>query len=143
MQSALPPSPNAYVNIQPDGKAVIMARHVEMGRWVISWNAHYRTAPQTLLGRFGPSRTFKTRQRWDNQESAMIGIQRTLLMVSAATLGVMSALSTHAIAQAPPRSIGNNESVFIDGKALTITQGTAKDEVASKITRLGARDLGP
>ena len=49
MQSALPPSPNAYVNIQPDGKAVIMARHLEMGQWVISWNAHYRTAPQTLL----------------------------------------------------------------------------------------------
>ena len=73
----------------------------------------------------------------------MIGIQRRLLLVSAATVGVMSALSTHAIAQAPPRSIGNNESVFIDGKALTITQGTAKDDVASKIAGLGARDLGP
>ena len=73
----------------------------------------------------------------------MIGIQRKLLMVSAATVGVMSALSTHAIAQAPPRSIGNNESVFIDGKALTITQGTAKDDVASKTANLGARDLGP
>jgi hypothetical protein len=64
-------------------------------------------------------------------------------MVSAATVGVMSVVSTHAIAQAPPRNIGNNESVFIDGKALTITQGTAKDDVASKTTNLGARDLGP
>src|SRR4030088_2753815 len=73
----------------------------------------------------------------------MIGIPRRLLMVSAATVGVMSALSTHAIAQAPPRSIGNNESIFIDGKALTITQGTAKDDVASKTANLGARDLGP
>jgi hypothetical protein len=73
----------------------------------------------------------------------MIATRRRLLMVSAAAVGVMSVVSTHAIAQAPPRTIGNNESVFIDGKALTITQGTAKDDVASKTANLGARDLGP
>src|SRR5262245_22937141 len=64
-------------------------------------------------------------------------------MVSAATVGMMSALSTHAVAQAPPRNIGNNEGIFIDGKALTITQGTTKDDAASKLGGLGARDLGP
>ena len=73
----------------------------------------------------------------------MIAIRRKLLMVSAATVGVMSVVSTDAIAQAPPRSIGNNGTVLIDGKALTITEGTAKDDVASKIANLGARDLGP
>src|SRR5205085_927052 len=36
-----------------------------------------------------------------------------------------------------------NESVFIDGKTLTITQGTSKGDVAAQTTKLGARDLGP
>jgi hypothetical protein len=72
----------------------------------------------------------------------MMGIQRRLLLASAATVGLMSALSTHAIAQAPPRSIGNNEGILIDAKALTVTQGTAKDDVASRIAGFGARNLG-
>jgi hypothetical protein len=53
MQGAPPASPNAYVHIQPNGKIVIMVRHLEMRQGVTSWSAHYRTAPQTLLGPFG------------------------------------------------------------------------------------------
>jgi hypothetical protein len=47
------PSPNTYVHLHPDGKIVIILTHLEMGQGVINWNAHYRTAPQTLLGPFG------------------------------------------------------------------------------------------
>ena len=56
-----------------------------------------------------------------------------------------SGVSTYAIAQVQDaaRNIGNNDSVFIDGKTLTITQGVSKDDVASQIAKLGAREMGP
>ena len=75
----------------------------------------------------------------------MTGGHKKLLIVSAVTIALMSGVSTHAIAQVQQtaRSIGNNESVFIDGKTLTVTQGTSKDDVAAQIAKLGARDLGP
>src|SRR5215467_3247318 len=67
-----------------------------------------------------------------------------LLLVSAATIGLMSGVSAHAIAQVQPtaRSIGNNESVFIDRNALTITQATAKDDVSPQIAKLDAHEIG-
>jgi hypothetical protein len=70
---------------------------------------------------------------------------RRVLILSAATIGLISAVSTYALAQAEPpaRSIGNNESVFIDGKALTISQSTSRDDVTAQIAKLGARELGP
>ena len=54
-------------------------------------------------------------------------------------------MSTQAIAQVQQtaRSIGNNESIFIDSKTLTIAQGTSKNDVTAQIAKLGARDLGP
>jgi len=75
----------------------------------------------------------------------MTGGRHKMLIVSAATVALMSGVSTHAIAQVQQtaRSIGNNESVFIDGKTLTITQATSKDDVAAQIAKLGARDMGP
>jgi hypothetical protein len=70
---------------------------------------------------------------------------RRLLILSAATIGLISAVSTYALAQAesPARGIGNNESVFIDGKALTISQSTSRDDVTAQIAKLSARELGP
>src|SRR5438270_118527 len=48
----------------------------------------------------------------------MTGGHSRMLIVSAATIGLMSGVSTHAIAQVQQtaRNIGNNESVFIDGR---------------------------
>ena len=65
--------------------------------------------------------------------------------LAATAIALASSVSSLAIAQAQDasRNIARNESVFIDGKALTITRGASKDDVASQIANLGARDLGP
>src|SRR5690348_8786874 len=75
----------------------------------------------------------------------MTGGPRKLLIVSAATIGLMSSVSSLALAQAQDtaRAIANNESIFIDGNALTITNGTSKNDVSAQIPRLGAHDIGP
>ena len=64
-------------------------------------------------------------------------------IVATTTIALMASASTLAMAQNATRPIANNESIFIDGKALTITNGTAKDDVGARIARLGARDIGP
>jgi hypothetical protein len=66
-------------------------------------------------------------------------------IIAAATIALTSSVSSLALAQAQDttRAIAKNESIFIDGKALTVTNGTAKDDVNSQISRLGAHDLGP
>lgn len=46
----------------------------------------------------------------------MIGFKRRLLMMPAAAIGVVNAVSTYAVAHAPLRSIGNNEGILIDGR---------------------------
>jgi len=75
----------------------------------------------------------------------MTGPKYKSAIIVATTLALTSSVSSLALAQAQQtaRSIGNNESVFIDGKTLTITQGTSKDDVAAQVAKLGAQDLGP
>jgi hypothetical protein len=75
----------------------------------------------------------------------MTGGHSRLLIVSAATIGLMSSVSSLALAQAQDttRAIANNESIFIDGKALTVTNGTSRNDVTAQIARLGAHDIGP
>ena len=66
-------------------------------------------------------------------------------IIVATTIALTSSVSSLALAQAQdaPRSIAKNESIFIDGKTLTITQGTAKNDVSAQVEKLGARDVGP
>src|SRR5262249_21393364 len=63
----------------------------------------------------------------------------------ATTIALASSVSTVALAQAQntTHTIARNESIFIDGKALTVTQGTSKDDVGAQVARLGAREVGP
>src|SRR5262245_36350782 len=65
----------------------------------------------------------------------------SLLVVAAATLGANS-LGTN-LAQADDRSIGRNESIFVDGKSFKITPGKAQGDTTAQIKRLNARELGP
>ena len=75
----------------------------------------------------------------------MTGIRCKSAILAATTIALVSGVSSMALAQAQntARPIANNESIFIDGKALTITNGTAKGDVSAQIARLGARDVGP
>ena len=66
---------------------------------------------------------------------------RTSLNVAAA-LAVSLALGGAAQAQNKLGGIGNNESVFIDGKSFEILGGKAKGDIAAQIKNLGARELG-
>ncbi len=66
---------------------------------------------------------------------------------SAATAATVAALvtsvSTAALAQDSGRTLANNEAILIDGKALTITPGRSRDDIAAKIGNLSVRPLGP
>jgi hypothetical protein len=75
----------------------------------------------------------------------MTGPKCKSTIIVATTIALTSSVSSLAIAQAQDtsRTIAKNESIFIDGKALTVTHGSAKDDVSAQITRLGAHDLGP
>src|SRR5215470_8952128 len=79
------------------------------------------------------------------QEDQMTGSKWKSPIVVAAMIALASSASTIAIAQAQDttRTIAKNESIFIDGKALTFTQGMSKDDVSAQTARLGARDIGP
>jgi hypothetical protein len=75
----------------------------------------------------------------------MTGSRYRSAIIVATTIALTSSVSSLALAQAQDttRSIAKNESIFIDGKALTLTQGTAKDDVSPQVARLGAREVGP
>jgi hypothetical protein len=73
-------------------------------------------------------------------------VRRTQLGIHALLLtGAIVATSVSAWAQADntSRIIGDNESVFIDGRTFKVTPGTANGNAASQIKALGARKLGP
>ncbi len=58
--------------------------------------------------------------------------------------GAMAALYLlPAQAQSLPRTFADNEGIFIDATAFTITLGRAKGDASAQIAGLGARDLGP
>src|SRR5438445_439573 len=65
-------------------------------------------------------------------------------IIIATTVALTSSVSSLALAQAQDttRSIAKNESIFVDGKALTLTQGTAKDDVSPQVARLRHREGG-
>jgi len=71
--------------------------------------------------------------------------KRRSAIIVATTIALASSVSTVALAQAQntTHTIARNESIFIDGKALTVTQGTSKDDVGAQVARLGAREVGP
>src|SRR5262249_58925055 len=75
----------------------------------------------------------------------MTGIRSKSTVIVATAIALASGVSSVALAQAQntSRTIAKNESIFVDGKALTITNGTAKSDVDAQIGRLGARDIGP
>ncbi len=75
----------------------------------------------------------------------MTGPRCRSAIIVATTIALTSSVSGLAIAQAQDttRTIAKNESIFIDGKALTVAQGTSKDDVASQIAKLNAREIGP
>src|SRR5690242_12102672 len=66
-------------------------------------------------------------------------------IIVATTIALSSSVSSLALAQAQnaTRTIAKNESIFIDGKTLTVTSGTSNDDVAAQISKLGAHDMGP
>src|SRR5262249_56658137 len=79
------------------------------------------------------------------QEPHMPRQKHRSAVIVATTIALASSVSSVALAQAQntTRTIAKNESIFIDGKALTITQGTSKDDVGPQVARLGAREVGP
>ncbi len=58
----------------------------------------------------------------------MIRIHRRVLMLSAAALGLMSVVSTHAVAQTPALGIGNAEGMFVDGNDRQRSYGGLNDD---------------
>ena len=75
----------------------------------------------------------------------MTGSRCKRAVIVATAIALTSSVSSLALAQGQnaTRTIAKNESIFIDGKALTISNGTSKDDVSAQISRLGAYDLGP
>jgi hypothetical protein len=60
-------------------------------------------------------------------------------------IGAVAAAFVSARAQADhtSRTIGDNESLFIDGRTFKVTPGKANGDTASQVKALGARKLGP
>jgi len=67
---------------------------------------------------------------------------RKLVAAVAVALAASAAMSGAALAQGNLGTIGNNDSIFIDGKTFEILGGKAKGDVAAQIKNLGARELG-
>jgi hypothetical protein len=67
---------------------------------------------------------------------------RNFAAAVAVALAASAAMSGAALAQNKLGSIGNNDSIFIDGKTFDILGGKAKGDVAAQIKNLGARELG-
>ena len=75
----------------------------------------------------------------------MTGPRCRSAIIAATAIALTSSVSSLAIAQAQDttRTIAKNESIFIDGKTLTITQGASKDDAGAQIAKLNAREVGP
>ena len=74
----------------------------------------------------------------------MTGPKCTSPLLVATASALIASVSSLATAQAQDtRTIAKNASIFIDGKALTIRQGTSKDDVGAQVAKLGAREMGP
>ena len=65
-------------------------------------------------------------------------------LIAASGVWLMSTVSTITVAQAQDAlSVGNNESIFVDGKSLKIIRGKAKGDVLAELKKLNAREIGP
>jgi len=61
-------------------------------------------------------------------------------------VGIAAIVSNLAVVQsqtAPPATIADNDSIYVDGKTFAVTPGRAKGDTSAQIEALGARDLGP
>ena len=73
----------------------------------------------------------------------MIIASRSANLVGVLLLALAAGGST-AVAQTPNAgSLGDNDSIFIDGKNFQIVPGKAHDDIANRLTTMGARELGP
>jgi hypothetical protein len=61
---------------------------------------------------------------------------------TAGVVALLTSISTAALAQ-DTRTLANNEGILIDGKALTVTSGRARDDVTALLGNLGIHPLGP
>jgi hypothetical protein len=60
-----------------------------------------------------------------------------------AIVGLAASLSALPAAHSQESTIGNNDSIFVDGQSFKITPGMSKRDAAGLISGLGARELGP
>src|SRR5262245_43611728 len=63
-----------------------------------------------------------------------------VLLVGLASGGPHAAM---AQSPAPPDTIADNDGIFIDGKAFSVTPGKAKMDASAVVRKFGARELGP
>jgi hypothetical protein len=72
-------------------------------------------------------------------------LTRKSAIIAASVAAMMTSVSTAALAQAPnaPRTILDGEAIFIDGKALTVAPGRAKDDIGSQLGNMNVHPLGP
>jgi hypothetical protein len=75
----------------------------------------------------------------------MSSFKRAPRAIIVAWIGLAAGLSAppEARSQSAPVAIGDQESVFIDGKAFSVVPGLPKPDAAATIRDLGGRDLGP
>jgi hypothetical protein len=57
-------------------------------------------------------------------------------------VGMTATIPTIAKAQGAARTLADNEAIFIDGQALTVTPGSSKDDVVPRIANLHAHPIG-
>ena len=70
-----------------------------------------------------------------------VASRKPLNVVAALTVALAATSLTMAAAQAQ-NALGNNDSIFIDGKTFQILPGKGNSDVAPQIKALGARELG-
>lgn len=71
-------------------------------------------------------------------------LTRNSLMIAAAAFAI-AAVST-AVAQQTSQSVGalgENEGIFVSGKDYTILKGKGEGDVAAKVAKLNAKEIGP
>jgi hypothetical protein len=72
----------------------------------------------------------------------MSSLARAPAAIAATVAAMLASASTTALAQ-DTHTLADNEGLFIDGKALTVTPGRAKGDVTSQIGNVSVRPLGP
>lgn len=70
---------------------------------------------------------------------------RSAIIIVATAIALSASVSSLAIAQTQDtaHTTIKNESIFIDGKVLTISNRTSENDVTPHIARLGTHDIGP